>query len=98
MPKVAAPNMNPTKVNRQMDKNSVIEWTNAMDAIALQSTSQQQKHPEQALIFALGAFIAGECSLASILALAYTGFADVLANASGSGNGHSHFGRTGRNS
>ncbi|KAJ3848983.1 hypothetical protein EV368DRAFT_67810 [Lentinula lateritia] len=29
---------------------------------ALQSTSQQQKHPEQALIFALGAFVAGERS------------------------------------
>ncbi|KAJ3917587.1 hypothetical protein F5877DRAFT_68066 [Lentinula edodes] len=37
---------------------------------ALGSTSQQQKHPEQALIFALGAFVAGERSPASILALA----------------------------
>ncbi|KAJ3861425.1 hypothetical protein EV359DRAFT_66490, partial [Lentinula novae-zelandiae] len=39
---------------------------------ALGSTSQQRKHPEQALIFALGAFVAGECSPASILALATT--------------------------
>ncbi|KAJ3861134.1 hypothetical protein EV359DRAFT_66726 [Lentinula novae-zelandiae] len=37
---------------------------------ALGSTSQQRKHPEQALIFALGAFVAGERSPASILALA----------------------------
>ncbi|KAJ3926904.1 MAG: hypothetical protein NXY57DRAFT_1042870 [Lentinula lateritia] len=37
---------------------------------ALGSTSQQRKHPEQALIFALGAFLAGERSPASILALA----------------------------
>ncbi|KAJ4486632.1 hypothetical protein C8J55DRAFT_558647 [Lentinula edodes] len=31
---------------------------------------QQRKHPEQALIFALGAFVTGEHSPASILALA----------------------------
>ncbi|KAJ3870641.1 hypothetical protein F5051DRAFT_434479 [Lentinula edodes] len=44
---------------------------------ALGSTSQQQKHPEQALIFALGAFVAGERSPASILALATVNVPDL---------------------
>ncbi|KAJ4463373.1 hypothetical protein C8J55DRAFT_567627 [Lentinula edodes] len=32
-PKVEAPNMNPAKVDKQMDENGVIERTNAMDAM-----------------------------------------------------------------
>lgn len=32
-PKVKAPNMNPAKVDKQMDENGVIEQMNAMDAM-----------------------------------------------------------------
>ncbi|KAJ3858356.1 hypothetical protein EV359DRAFT_87861 [Lentinula novae-zelandiae] len=46
-PKVEVPNMNPAKVDKQMDKNGVIEQTNAMDAIGRKKTvriSPQKLH------------------------------------------------------